>query len=494
MGAGASAFHENEEMPRFFCHGCSRVVNLLDEDATTPSMQCPICESAFLEQLPRHSRLPGADRREDHRVGGGAASSSELSEDQSRRLANAAFMLRVLESRLRDELELLQRATADHAESSDPPKSPKLTLAQISKLKTPQLTTDLCCAQPSCPLCMEEYMVDETGLTQLPCSHVYHTRCVMQWLDMKNSCPICREVISSDIPTVIEMETRFSEDELSKKILVAKKALEEDDEEGPSSSSSSSSSSSTSVAAAGGGQHRESGDISGVVRSTLASRLAGAGSIHEEKEEMSPAATISPACRGSSKSEVSDDAAASAMIGAKSPSKRELAAELVGIVKAVEDKKAELTRQRAPLFSPLRSFEAAEHTSHSPSRPRGMMTAMAGGPIPIGLLPRGMMTIASPIQSRPAPLHSYSNPFHSQRFVSASGPGPGPGLEFAAGGADVASMRNSDILSQLRALNAALESSDDDTLPDSIRPLRLQGAADAASSSLFYDESSDAEA
>ena len=483
MGAGASAFSDNEEVDtRFFCQSCSRAVTLLDGGAS-PSMQCPICESAFLEQLPRHSRLPGADRREDHRVVG---ASSELSADQLRRLANAAFMLRVLESRLRDELELLQRATAEHAESSDPPKSPKLSLAQISKLKTPQLTTDLCCAQPSCPLCMEEYKVDEGDLTQLPCSHVYHTACVMQWLDMKNSCPICREVISRDIPTVIEMETRFSEDELSLKIQVAKKALEEDvcGEEGTSFFSVG--------AAAGGGQQRESGDISGVVRSTLASRLAGAGSIHEEREEKSApspspssSSSSSSSCRYESHSisEVSDNAAAAA-IGARSPSRRELAAELVGIVKAVEDKKTELVRLRAPLFSPLRSFEA-EQPSDSPSRARGMMTAMAGGPIPIGLLPRNLMTIASPIHSRQAtPLHSYSNPFHSQRFTSGTVP------EVAAGGADGASMRNSDILAQLRALNMALESSADDTLPDSIRPLRLQGAD---SSSLFYGESSDAD-
>ncbi|KAF8032137.1 hypothetical protein BT93_D1149 [Corymbia citriodora subsp. variegata] len=42
-----------------------------------------------------------------------------------------------------------------------------------------------------CSICLEEFHRTEK-VTELPCSHVFHRRCIIRWLEDKNSCPLCR--------------------------------------------------------------------------------------------------------------------------------------------------------------------------------------------------------------------------------------------------------------------------------------------------------------
>ncbi|KAM4703763.1 RING finger protein 122-like [Rhinophrynus dorsalis] len=46
-----------------------------------------------------------------------------------------------------------------------------------------------------CAVCLEEFKVkDELGLC--PCTHAFHTKCLMKWLEVRNSCPMCNKTIS----------------------------------------------------------------------------------------------------------------------------------------------------------------------------------------------------------------------------------------------------------------------------------------------------------
>lgn len=51
----------------------------------------------------------------------------------------------------------------------------------------------------SCAICKDEIMVEEEA-KRLPCLHCYHEECILPWLEMKNTCPLCRYELPTDDP------------------------------------------------------------------------------------------------------------------------------------------------------------------------------------------------------------------------------------------------------------------------------------------------------
>ena len=45
--------------------------------------------------------------------------------------------------------------------------------------------------RPSCPICLGDFVNGDT-VRVLPCKHLYHQKCVDQWLMVNASCPSCR--------------------------------------------------------------------------------------------------------------------------------------------------------------------------------------------------------------------------------------------------------------------------------------------------------------
>lgn len=48
-----------------------------------------------------------------------------------------------------------------------------------------------------CSICLEEFLCDginksKNMLVRFRCTHLYHQTCILQWLDQKDSCPLCR--------------------------------------------------------------------------------------------------------------------------------------------------------------------------------------------------------------------------------------------------------------------------------------------------------------
>ena len=83
-------------------------------------------------------------------------------------------------------------------------------------MKQANITTDMLCNQPSCPICSEDYVIGNE-ITQMQCSHIYHEACVIPWLEMKRKCPICRFEVSETVPSESEL-VKLTDTEIRQRI------------------------------------------------------------------------------------------------------------------------------------------------------------------------------------------------------------------------------------------------------------------------------------
>lgn len=49
----------------------------------------------------------------------------------------------------------------------------------------------------NCPICYDE-INEKTGMTTLGCSHSYHLRCIVKWINTHDSCPCCRTELNEN--------------------------------------------------------------------------------------------------------------------------------------------------------------------------------------------------------------------------------------------------------------------------------------------------------
>ncbi|XP_074567028.1 E3 ubiquitin-protein ligase RING1-like [Curcuma longa] len=68
---------------------------------------------------------------------------------------------------------------------------PPAPAAAISSLPSVSIAEADVAGGSQCVICSEEFTLGEE-VKQLPCTHVFHSDCIVAWLNLHNSCPVCR--------------------------------------------------------------------------------------------------------------------------------------------------------------------------------------------------------------------------------------------------------------------------------------------------------------
>ncbi|KAA0710140.1 E3 ubiquitin-protein ligase RNF115 [Triplophysa tibetana] len=91
-------------------------------------------------------------------------------------------------------LDLVITQLLGQTECSGPPPAEK---EMISSLPTISISSEQAACQLECPVCREEYSTGES-VRQLPCLHCYHSNCIVPWLQLHDTCPVCRKGLDGE--------------------------------------------------------------------------------------------------------------------------------------------------------------------------------------------------------------------------------------------------------------------------------------------------------
>ncbi|XP_019418476.1 PREDICTED: probable E3 ubiquitin-protein ligase RHC1A [Lupinus angustifolius] len=92
------------------------------------------------------------------------------------------------------------------------PGPPPTASSAIAALPIVKVTQSHLASDPNCPICKDEFEVG-VEVRELPCKHFYHSDCILPWLQIHNTCPVCRyelqAVPNADYHTHSENEYAF---------------------------------------------------------------------------------------------------------------------------------------------------------------------------------------------------------------------------------------------------------------------------------------------
>ncbi|KAL2558037.1 zinc finger (C3HC4-type RING finger) family protein [Forsythia ovata] len=230
----------------YWCYRCNRFVRVWTQD----SIACPDCNSGFVEEIDnstrsslsdsRRRRFPAAAmymmRNPESGPGSGSGSSPRLRRNRrnggDRSPFNPVIVLRgpndggggatagggfelyyddgagsglrplpasmsefLLGSgfdRLLDQLAQIEANGIGRIDSNPP-----ASKAAIESMPTVEIIYQHIATESHCAICKEAFDLGSEA-REMPCKHIYHQDCILPWLSLRNSCPVCRHELPTD--------------------------------------------------------------------------------------------------------------------------------------------------------------------------------------------------------------------------------------------------------------------------------------------------------
>ncbi|VYS70877.1 unnamed protein product [Arabidopsis thaliana] len=229
----------------YWCYSCTRFVSVWADQGTTTvgSVACPHCDGGFIEEINdsssaateltipastevrsinnnrrsvirrrRSGRRPsfnpvivlqgGAGEREEGEEGdaardrrafefyyddGSGSGLRPLPDSVSEILMGSGF------ERLLEQLSQIEASATGIGRSGNPPASK----SAIESLPRVEISDCHIGSEANCAVCTEIFET-ETEAREMPCKHLFHDDCIVPWLSIRNSCPVCRFELPSE--------------------------------------------------------------------------------------------------------------------------------------------------------------------------------------------------------------------------------------------------------------------------------------------------------
>ncbi|KAM1378160.1 hypothetical protein ACFX13_040288 [Malus domestica] len=76
--------------------------------------------------------------------------------------------------------------------------TPPASKSAIEALLVVKISEELLASDSSqCAVCKDSFELGEEA-KQMPCKHIYHSDCILPWLELHNTCPVCRHELPTD--------------------------------------------------------------------------------------------------------------------------------------------------------------------------------------------------------------------------------------------------------------------------------------------------------
>ncbi|CAA0818128.1 E3 ubiquitin-protein ligase RING1-like [Striga hermonthica] len=76
--------------------------------------------------------------------------------------------------------------------------TPPASKSAVEGLPDISITQEMLASDSSqCAVCKDSFEMEEVA-KQMPCKHIYHKDCILPWLELHNSCPVCRYELPTD--------------------------------------------------------------------------------------------------------------------------------------------------------------------------------------------------------------------------------------------------------------------------------------------------------